>query len=117
MKKNWVKKAGAAVLGLILTGSLLAGCGSGSSQPAQGADEPQAQETETAESENAGYRTLEEIQESGKITIGVFSDKSPFGYVDENGEYQGYDVYANVELPGNIMARRIDVLSSPCQSA
>ena len=93
MKKNWVKKAGAAVLGLILTGSLLAGCGSGSSQPAQGADEPQAQETETAESENAGYRTLEEIQESGKITIGVFSDKSPFGYVDENGEYQGYDVY------------------------
>ena len=93
MKKNWVKKAGAAVLGLILTGSLLAGCGSGSSQQAQGADEPQAQETETAESENAGYRTLEEIQESGKITIGVFSDKSPFGYVDENGEYQGYDVY------------------------
>ena len=24
---------------------------------------------------------------------GVFSDKNPFGYVDENGEYQGYDVY------------------------
>ena len=23
----------------------------------------------------------------------MFSDKSPFGYVDENGEYQGYDVY------------------------
>ena len=46
MKKNWIKKAGAAVLGLILTGSLLAGCGSGSSTTAQGADEPQAQETE-----------------------------------------------------------------------
>ena len=39
------------------------------------------------------YRTLEEIQASGKVNIGVFSDKSPFGYVDENGEYQGYDVY------------------------
>ena len=39
------------------------------------------------------YRTLEEIQASGKINIGVFSDKSPFGYVDENGDYQGYDVY------------------------
>ena len=38
-------------------------------------------------------RTIEEIQESGKIIIGVFSDKKPFGYVDENGEYQGYDVY------------------------
>jgi len=39
------------------------------------------------------YRTLDEIVESGVINIGVFSDKSPFGYVDENGEYQGYDVY------------------------
>ena len=39
------------------------------------------------------YRTVEEIQGSGKIVIGVFSDKAPFGYVDENGEYQGYDVY------------------------
>ena len=39
------------------------------------------------------YRTLDEIKDSGKITIGVFSDKNPFGYVDENGDYQGYDVY------------------------
>lgn len=39
------------------------------------------------------YRTLDEIKEDGTINIGVFSDKNPFGYVDENGEYQGYDVY------------------------
>ena len=39
------------------------------------------------------FRTLEEIQSSGTVNIGVFSDKKPFGYVDENGEYQGYDVY------------------------
>ena len=39
------------------------------------------------------YRTLEQIQEDGTINIGVFSDKNPFGYVDENGEYQGYDIY------------------------
>ena len=38
-------------------------------------------------------RTLDEIKESGEIVIGVFSDKKPFGYVDENGEYQGYDVF------------------------
>lgn len=38
-------------------------------------------------------RSIEEIQESGKIIIGVFSDKKPFGYVDSNGDYQGYDVY------------------------
>ncbi len=40
----------------------------------------------------SGFRSLDEIKNSGKIIIGVFSDKSPFGYVDENGEYQGYDV-------------------------
>ncbi len=40
-----------------------------------------------------GYRTLEEIKESGKLVIGLFSDKKPFGYIDEYGEYQGYDVY------------------------
>lgn len=39
------------------------------------------------------FRTLDEIKDSGEINIGVFSDKSPFGYVDENGDYQGYDVY------------------------
>lgn len=39
------------------------------------------------------YRTLNEIKDSGYINIGVFSDKNPFGYVDENGDYQGYDVY------------------------
>ena len=42
---------------------------------------------------NAGFRTVDEIKKSGEITIGVFSDKNPFGYVDNNGEYQGYDVY------------------------
>lgn len=44
------------------------------------------------------YRTLDEIKESGTINIGVFSDKSPFGYVDENGDYAGYDVYLAEQL-------------------
>ena len=48
-----------------------------------------AEETEAA----GNFRTLDEIKEDGTINIGVFSDKNPFGYVDENGEYQGYDVY------------------------
>ena len=42
---------------------------------------------------DARARNLEDIKESGKLVIGVFSDKKPFGYVDEYGEYQGYDVY------------------------
>jgi polar amino acid transport system substrate-binding protein len=39
------------------------------------------------------FRTLDEIKSSGKIVIGVFSDKAPFGYIDANGVYQGYDIY------------------------
>lgn len=46
-----------------------------------------------AASADTVYRTLDEIKASGVINIGVFSDKNPFGYVDENGDYQGYDVY------------------------
>ena len=41
----------------------------------------------------AQARTLDEIKKDGKIKIGVFSDKNPFGYVDENGDVQGYDIY------------------------
>ena len=69
-----------------------------------------------------GFRTLDEIKESGKLVIGLFSDKKPFGYVDEYGEYQGYDVYLarrlaedlNVELvPVSLDApNRIEFLQS-----
>ena len=38
-------------------------------------------------------RTVAQIKKSKTINIAVFSDKKPFGYVDENGAYQGYDVY------------------------
>lgn len=81
-----MKKRGlAAILAGILTVGLLAGCGNGSS---------------TARAEAAGgtaataeARSLEDIKADGTIKIGVFGDKNPFGYVDENGEVQGYDVY------------------------
>ena len=70
---------------LTLTIGILTACGSSSG----GAQEA----PKDAASSDVVYRTLDEIKESGTIKIGVFSDKSPFGYVDENGEYQGYDVY------------------------
>ena len=85
-----MKKA-AKLLSLGLSGLLaasLAACAAPAA-PAASADEPAAQE----KAEDAVYRTLDEIKADGKINIGVFSDKNPFGYVDENGEYQGYDVY------------------------
>ena len=42
---------------------------------------------------NGAFRTLDDIKKSGTVKIGVFSDKNPFGYVDNAGKYQGYDVY------------------------
>lgn len=85
MRKQILKKTIALAATFVLAGSLLAGCGS--------ADTTESGDTSAQESTDAGYRTLDEIKESGTINIGVFSDKNPFGYVDENGEYQGYDVY------------------------
>lgn len=41
----------------------------------------------------AKYRSLAQIKKNGSIKVAVFSDKKPFGYVDEYGKYQGYDVY------------------------
>lgn len=85
MKKNIFRKlvTGALTLGVGI--SVLAGCGQTQTQT-QEADN-------TADAPNKVYRTVDEIKDSGEINIGVFSDKNPFGYVDENGDYQGYDVY------------------------
>lgn len=90
-----MKKLVSLVLTLGLAASLVAGCGN-STKNTDTTKVGTDGSTETANTAATGdkvYRTLDEIKESGKITIGVFSDKNPFGYVDENGEYQGYDVY------------------------
>ena len=72
----------------------------------------EAAASEAAEEEAAGnFRTLDEIKEDGTINIGVFSDKNPFGYVDENGEYQGYDVYF-AERIGEDMGVEINYVST-----
>ena len=75
--KKLLKRAGAALLVLMMIAATLTGCG---------------QESDKKDGRTV-YRTVDEIKASGTINIGVFSDKSPFGYVDENGQYQGYDVY------------------------
>jgi len=61
------------------------------------------------------YRTLDEIKQSGTINIGVFSDKNPFGYVDENGTYQGYDVYFAERL-GKDLGVKINYVSTEAAS-
>jgi len=95
MKNVLLKKlTGAALIATLSLASLTA-CGSKDSADAGTSTETATTEDSdtSTDSVDAGYRTLDEIKESGTINIGVFSDKSPFGYVDENGEYAGYDVY------------------------
>ena len=81
-----MKKFLSLLLTFVLALGVLQGCGS--------AEKASSNETTTGEAKgDVVYRTLDEIKESGTVKIGVFSDKNPFGYVDENGDYQGYDVY------------------------
>lgn len=48
------------------------------------------------------FRTLDEIKNSGEINVGVFSDKNPFGYVDNDGNFKGYDVYFAERLASDL---------------
>ncbi|MDQ0048812.1 polar amino acid transport system substrate-binding protein [Paenibacillus polymyxa] len=64
-------------LSLLLVG--LAGCaGAGNTNGSSG---------------SAKFASIEDIKKNGKIRIGVFADKPPFGYVDSEGKNQGFDVY------------------------
>ena len=73
-------------LGAVSTAALLSACGGSASSSSAASGSAAAAGSDV-------FRTLDEIKADGTENIGVFSDKNPFGYVDENGEYQGYDVY------------------------
>jgi YaeC family lipoprotein len=124
-----MKKILSKIVTLGLTAALgvgaLAGCGSsdqGTTDNTSNGGTQQASGTSEGGSDSVVYRTLDEIKESGSIKIGVFSDKSPFGYVDENGEYQGYDVYygnrigqdlgVDIEYVSTEAANRIEYLQT-----
>lgn len=68
------------VITLVCTMTFAAGCGSKNSDDKQAAPK-------------SSFRSIADIKQSGKLIIGVFSDKAPFGYIDKDGNYQGYDVY------------------------
>ncbi|MCR4762766.1 MAG: transporter substrate-binding domain-containing protein [Lachnospiraceae bacterium] len=95
-----------AISFLAALGVTLAGCGQVSAGSAA-----QAAETTDDQGSKAVYRTLDEIKSDGTVNIGVFSDKNPFGYVDENGAYQGYDVYF-AERIGQDLGVKINYVST-----
>jgi YaeC family lipoprotein len=121
-----MKKILSKIVTLGLTAALgvgaLAGCGSSDQGTTDTSNAGTQAGTTAGGSDSVVYRTLDEIKESGSIRIGVFSDKSPFGYVDENGEYQGYDVYygnrigqdlgVDIEYVSTEAANRIEYLQT-----
>ncbi|MCR5419106.1 MAG: transporter substrate-binding domain-containing protein [Lachnospiraceae bacterium] len=107
MKKTFVKKLIGSIAAASLSILALTGCGNG-----QSANNGEREVTANA---NQVYRTLDEIKNDGTINIGVFSDKNPFGYVDENGTYQGYDVYF-AERIGKDLGVKINYVSTEAAS-
>src|SRR5690606_4037914 len=73
-----------ALLFPLLAAGILAGCGN-NEPPKQAAAEAPAAEAPAPK----GY--LDTIKERDKLIVGVFSDKPPFGFVNEQGEYVGFD--------------------------
>lgn len=104
MKRRLLSLVTAATVTL----GLLSGCAAAGAPASSNADQQ-------ANGSDKIYRTLDEIKESGTINIGVFSDKNPFGYVDENGAYQGYDVYF-AERIGKDLGVKINYVSTEAAS-
>ncbi|PXY80726.1 amino acid ABC transporter substrate-binding protein [Bifidobacterium indicum] len=110
-------RAAVAVGASIVMMASAAACGPSASAPsdAKGDEGKSAGTSQSA-------RSLDAIKKSGKLKVAVFSDKAPFGYVDKDGKYQGYDVVLAERLAKDLgvepeytsvdPAARVDVLSS-----
>ena len=82
--KIWKKILKLATVGVAVF--ILAACGNKTEEKTE--TQAPAQEASVTKA-----RTVQEIKDSGVIRIGVFTDKAPFGYIDENGKNQGFDIY------------------------
>lgn len=69
-----------ALLGCFFALAVLAGCGDSGTPGAA---------TDATGQQSADY--LDKIRQRGKLLVGIFTDKPPFGFVDEKGRYVGFD--------------------------
>lgn len=87
-----MKKITTVLMAAAMTMAMLAGCGSASTDQAASA-EPAA-DTETATAEENQEETAGEAQEGDRttFTVGFDAEFPPYGYMDENGDYTGFDL-------------------------
>ena len=70
-----MKKTLVALSVLLIMAGLLAGCG-----------------------EQAPTSTLDKIKQAGKVVVGTSADYPPYEYVDETGNYTGFDIELMTEI-------------------
>lgn len=78
-----MKLSSKTILGLLTVGFfslILTGCGDNNKTTSEKSTPKQA------------FNGLQVIKDRGELRVAVFSDKPPFGYVDKEGNSQGYDV-------------------------
>lgn len=80
-----------SISAIAAAGAFLAGCGA-SSNASDSVKNATSDASSDSTSSNDNFRTVDDIKSAGTINIGVFSDKAPFGYVDDSGNYAGYDI-------------------------
>ena len=83
-----MKRMIAIVLSLCLAVTALAGCGS--TVPA--AADPTAAPASEATAEPAAESSAEPSAEAGKLIVGFDAEFPPFGYIAEDGSYDGFDL-------------------------
>ncbi len=100
MKKNIL----AAVLGLGMAASLLAGCGSSTEETQAAAETEEAVEAEESSEEETEAETEEDSEseeaeaiseadsEGGTFIVGFDQDFPPMGFIGDDGEYTGFDL-------------------------
>lgn len=82
-----MKRFYAIALSTVLAATLLAGCGSKSAETAN-----ETVESTVEEKTEEVTEVKEETAERTTFTVGFDAEFPPYGYMDENGEYTGFDL-------------------------
>ncbi|PAF48749.1 ABC transporter substrate-binding protein [Helicobacter sp. 12S02232-10] len=61
--------------------------------------------------------SIAKIKERGVLRVGVFSDKPPFGFVNTQGQYEGFDVYIAKRLAKDLLGDEKKIEFIPVEAA
>lgn len=94
-----------AILAISLVGLALVGCGE------------KTKETSSTSISSNDSAVIDKIKEKGKLTIGVFTDKPPFGYVDKDGNNEGFEIALSKRFAKDLLGDESKVEFVPVEPA